>query len=177
MKRNGRNPQIMKFSGEKNSLGLTKIYVLATGNTASASEMVINSLRGVDIEVVHIGETTNGKNVGMDLREKTIGDYRYELWPITFKVLNAKGFTDYADGFDPDHEIGEFSGILGPAGVMYGLGDARELLLAAALYHIDNGRFPATRQTRADANATMKIVPTSPDPRRGGAKYIPDPEQ
>ena len=50
----------------QHALGLKKIYVLVSETTASASEMVINGLRGLDIEVNLIGMPTNGKNVGME---------------------------------------------------------------------------------------------------------------
>ena len=46
------------------SLSLTKVYVLATGATCSASEAVMNALRGIDVEVVQIGSTTCGKPYG-----------------------------------------------------------------------------------------------------------------
>ena len=43
-----------------NSVGLSKVYVITTGSSASASEMVINSLKPY-IDVVQIGTNTNGK--------------------------------------------------------------------------------------------------------------------
>jgi C-terminal processing protease CtpA/Prc len=177
------NPQIEHFLNEPNSLKLRKVYVLATASSASASEMVISSLEGEGIEVVHIGTTTNGKNVGMDLLEPTddrgekiaIEGYNYELWPITFKILNAKDFCDYAGGFKPDYFIDEFRGKLQNE-VMYQLGDPKERLLQAALTLIDGGTLtPDTRgaaTTRADGTA-MQPLPSFEDPRRGGARYIP----
>lgn len=42
-------------------LKLQKIYCLVTDDSASASELVINALRGIDIEVILIGTTTHGK--------------------------------------------------------------------------------------------------------------------
>ncbi|MCM1300798.1 MAG: S41 family peptidase [Alistipes senegalensis] len=89
------------------AVGLPHIYVLCTGNTASASELLINGLRGVGVEVRLIGETTNGKNVGMEPKTKTFGDYEYEFSPITFYIANGKGENDYGDGFVPDVEVGQ----------------------------------------------------------------------
>lgn len=44
------------------ALNMTRLYVLVTGNTASSSEAVINTLRGLDgFTVKLIGEKTNGK--------------------------------------------------------------------------------------------------------------------
>lgn len=89
------------------ALGLQRVYVLCTGNTASASELVVNGLRGLDFDVRLIGSTTNGKNVGMEPLEKTFGDYTYDFSPITFYIENAKGFRDYGNGFNPDVEAEE----------------------------------------------------------------------
>src|SRR6476660_7585685 len=46
-----------------NNLNLSKVYVLTTKSTASASELVINGLAPY-IDVVQIGDNTIGKNVG-----------------------------------------------------------------------------------------------------------------
>jgi carboxyl-terminal processing protease len=45
-------------------LNLSRVFIIATGDTASASEALINSLRGIDVEVILIGETTTGKPYG-----------------------------------------------------------------------------------------------------------------
>ena len=88
-------------------LNLRKIYCLVTDDSASASELVINALRGIDIEVVLIGTTTHGKNVGMEGVELTVDTDKYLLFPITFQAYNAKGFGDFENGFTPDYEINE----------------------------------------------------------------------
>ncbi|MBN2868983.1 MAG: carboxyl-terminal protease, partial [Flavobacteriaceae bacterium] len=44
-----------------NSLNLNKVYILAQGSSASASELVINALDPY-IDVIHIGGVTRGKN-------------------------------------------------------------------------------------------------------------------
>lgn len=73
-------------------LNLQKVYCLVTDDSASASELVINALRGIDIEVILIGTTTHGKNVGMEGVELTAGTDKYLFFPITFQAYNAKGF-------------------------------------------------------------------------------------
>ena len=81
-----------------------KIYVIGTSSTASASELLINALRGVDKEVVLVGvENTNGKDVGMEVYtpRKSYDGYRYTLAPISFQCYNAKGESDYDNGFVP----------------------------------------------------------------------------
>ena len=88
-------------------LNLQKVYCLVTDDSASASELVINALRGIDIEVILIGTTTHGKNVGMEGVELTAGTDKYLFFPITFQAYNAKGFGDFENGFIPDYEINE----------------------------------------------------------------------
>ena len=90
------------------SLDMPALWVITSFNTASASEMVIVGLRGLDVPVTVIGGKTEGKNCGMDVVKKTIGSATYSYAPITFLNLNAKGFNDYADGIDPDIDINSY---------------------------------------------------------------------
>lgn len=83
------------------NLNLPELWVITSNSTASASEMVIKGLEGLDVPVKLVGKTTNGKNCGMDVIEKTIGSYIYTYAPITFMNYNAKDDNDYADGITP----------------------------------------------------------------------------
>lgn len=89
------------------SLRLTRVYCLVGNRTASSSELVINSLRGIDVEVILIGEKTTGKNVGMEVKELSVRGNTYRVAPITFQSYNAKGYGDYENGFEPDHRMDE----------------------------------------------------------------------
>jgi len=53
------------------TVDLPRVYILTTGGTCSASELVINALRGIDYDVVMIGDTTCGKPYGF---LKELGD-------------------------------------------------------------------------------------------------------
>ena len=86
----------------REGLGLQRLYVLTTASTASASELVINSLRGIGIDVVTVGETSNGKNVGMEGRYLDLEGYTYEMFPITFQSYNADNYSIPATGVTPD---------------------------------------------------------------------------
>lgn len=88
-------------------LGLKRLYCLVGNGTASSSELVINSLRGIDIKVTLIGETTTGKNVGMEVADMKINDDTYRVAPITFQSYNAIGFGEYEKGFTPDVQMDE----------------------------------------------------------------------
>ena len=107
----GNKHQTWKFRGGPNDqdglgiapdLGLERLYVIGSENTASASELIINGLRGIDFPVYLYGSQTEGKNVGMTTTQTTYEGTRYLFSPITFRVTNAKGFGDYPDGFRPD---------------------------------------------------------------------------
>ncbi len=85
-------------SNEEN-LDLPRLFVLTSTRTASASEAVINGLRPY-YDVILLGEQTEGKNVGsVTLTEDK---YDYELHPIVCKVFNAKGESNYSNGFTPN---------------------------------------------------------------------------
>ncbi len=108
--RDGRK-QDWKFRGGPNDqdglgiakdLGLSRLYVIGSYGTASASELVINSLRGIDFPVYLYGGRTEGKNVGMTTTQTSYNGRTYLFSPITFRVSNAKGFGDYPDGFPAD---------------------------------------------------------------------------
>lgn len=86
----------------REGLGLQRLYVLTTASTASASELVINSLRGIGIDVVTVGETSNGKNVGMEGTYFDLEGYTYEMFPITFQSYNADNYSIPATGVTPD---------------------------------------------------------------------------
>lgn len=91
--------------GKPTYLGLSRLYVIASYNTASAAELVITSLRGVDFPVKIIGGETEGKNVGMTVSEVDHDGRRFQFAPVTFWVRNAKDFGDYANGIIPDEFV------------------------------------------------------------------------
>ena len=90
------------------SLNMPALWVITSNNTASASEMVIVGLEGLDVPVTVVGAKTEGKNCGMDVIDKTFGSVTYSYAPITFLNLNAKGFNDYGDGIEADIDINSY---------------------------------------------------------------------
>lgn len=119
------------------SLGLKRVTLLTTGNTCSASESIINGLRGVDIEVNLIGGTTCGKPYGF-YPEPNCGT---TYFAVQFQGVNAKGFGDYADGMAPSCSVAD--------DYAHQLGDTAEGMLAAALrYRVTGSCAPATGAAR-----------------------------
>lgn len=101
-----------------NSLALTKIYVLVSFQTASASELTIQGLKKY-ISVITIGEETVGKFVGSNtLYDSPAYDYtsydhrstkhKWQLQPITFSYYNKDKDVNPAN-IKPDHEINPYS--------------------------------------------------------------------
>ncbi len=115
------------------TLNLGRVYVLTGNGTCSASESIINSLRGVDVEVIQVGSTTCGKPYGFYPQDNCGTTY----FSIQFRGLNAKQFGDYPDGFSPANSIGAIGVSLPGCSVAddftRALGDPGEGRLAAAL--------------------------------------------
>lgn len=165
------------------ALGLDKFYVFTTGNTASASELVINALEGIDVDAVKIGEQSNGKNVGMEGRNLRDDRYIYSYMPITFQTYNAKKFGDYEKGFVPDYKLSDsnFSGNASSSGQLYFEGyrdftDETEPYLAKALELI-TGVKPAAKTTRSvPALRGIRVQEPLPEAaRRPSGMVIPAP--
>ena len=128
-----------------NSLNLDKVYILTTEASASASEMVINSLSAYSqIEVIQIGQQTTGKSQASITiydspdfgRNGANPAHTYALQPLVANTVNKNDEGVPTDGILPLIELDENP-------MNYGvLGNENEPLLAAALQHIiDNGRF------------------------------------
>ncbi len=125
------------------SLDLPRVYVLTTSSTCSASESVINGLRGIDVEVVQIGGATCGKPFGFYPDDNCGQTY----FSIQFQGVNNKGFGDYPDGFAAQNSSSavalKIPGCAVADDFSRELGDAGEAMLAAALGHRANGTCPA----------------------------------
>ncbi|MBC7470363.1 MAG: peptidase S41 [Ramlibacter sp.] len=121
-------------------LGLPRVTVLTGAETCSASESVINGLRGVNVQVTQIGATTCGKPYGFIPRDNCGTTY----FAIQFKGVNNQNFGDYADGLAPTCVVAD--------DFNRALGDPAEGRLAAALGYRITGTCPAvpTAALRAD---------------------------
>lgn len=107
---------------------LARVFFIVSGETASASELLINNLRPY-MDVKLLGDTTYGKPVGFF----PISIFSYAIYPISFKTVNSAGSAEYYDGFVPDKLTAD--------GVNRNWGDSNEPSLAAALRYITTGSF------------------------------------
>jgi hypothetical protein len=112
-------------------LGLSRVTVLTGPDTCSASEAVINGLRGVGVTVDIVGGTTCGKPYAFFPEDNCGTTY----FAIQTQGVNDKGFGDYADGFAPTCAVvDDFT---------RKLGDPDEARLSAALAMIAGKACPA----------------------------------
>lgn len=130
------------------SLNLNRIVVLTTDSTCSASEAFINGLRGIDVEVVLVGGKTCGKPYGFYPTDNCGTTY----FTVQFQGVNAKGFGDFADGFQPAVAPKLDTDVKGcPATDDFSkpLGDPNENMLKTALHYLGNNSCPLGAVTAA----------------------------
>lgn len=147
-------------------LAYENLYIITSNNTASASEIVINSLRPYLKErLLQVGTATFGKNVAQSLFTDEQSP-QLELWLTTAYLSNAEGFQDYFDnGLQPDYELAEnYAGELGE------LGTAEDMLLAPVFTRMATGSFPAgedtsTETTRSNPNVEVTHCSISKKPK------------
>ncbi|GAA4788209.1 S41 family peptidase [Olivibacter ginsenosidimutans] len=162
-----------KFSKKGNLSGVKNIVFLVTANTASASELLINSLRAVpSLTVKLVGTTTYGKPVGFfPVRLEGI----YDLYLPSFTTKNANNEGDYYKGFTPGDEISgknmvdEMGQDLDNFSV-YDFGDKKESYLAEALNQLGvnttistASRIMSIRSNQNNQNAPINLLKNKPE--------------
>lgn len=146
------------------TLDLPRVYVITGPGTCSASEAIMNGLRGVGVEVIQIGSTTCGKPYGFYATDNCGTTY----FTIQFRGVNALDFGDYTDGFSPNNT----PGAAGPA-VLPGcsiaddftklLGDPTESRLAMALAFRDGQACTAATGSAPDGASQAVGIRTNTD--------------
>ncbi|WP_088331592.1 S41 family peptidase [Lacimicrobium sp. SS2-24] len=150
------------------TLALNRVFVLATDGTCSASEAFINGLRGIDVEVILIGDQTCGKPYGFYPTDNCGTTY----FTIQFTGVNDKGFGEYSDGFLPTPSPqfpAEVLGCMVEDDLSLPLGNPQEGQLRAALDYMSSGSCP---QSSGIERFSQKTAPEGkglqikrPDPR------------
>ena len=154
------------FGAEPQAIAATKIAVIGTRGTASASELVANAFIpyfGNDIALV--GSDTYGKPVGQIARDRSACDDRLRV--VAFRTVNANGQGDYYSGLASvvPRTCAAADDILTP------LGDPGEASIAAALDFLAGrscsaiGAAPGT--TASDSKEPDKrqlMIPNAPSP-------------
>jgi carboxyl-terminal processing protease len=125
--------------------GLKRVFVIASGSTASASELLINGLRPF-VEVVLVGETTYGKPYGFVPHEACGITYQ----AVQFETFNARGEGGFTSGFQPTCAV--------PDDLEHALGDPQERRIRTALDYVATGR------CSADAVPQSQLLRIAPKP-------------
>ena len=151
----------LTLGGSINSLNLNKVYVITSGSSASASEMIINSLSAY-IEVIQIGTKTVGKSQASITiydsptfqRQGANSGHLYALQPLVAISVNKDDLVVPSTGLEPDIEINESITNYGE------LGTVEEPMLAAAIIAIQNsGRFEADTARVSPILDTNSFIP------------------
>lgn len=156
-----------------------RLYILATGNSASASELTIAALRPyMGSKLKHIGTTTVGKDKGSFTLETDDKDIKWILHPLVSRIENSDGSVkNYTGGLRPDITVDEWEdGFLLTAAKTstketvlvptlsssnkgwFQLGDPNETLLAAAFDDI-TGKTTRKSAVTETTKTTSVIVP------------------
>jgi hypothetical protein len=123
--------QNFAFAVPPAALSLPRVFVLTGRRTCSASEQVINGLRGAGLDVVTIGEASCGKPVGFQPVVNCATTYSI----VNFESVNQQGAGRYFSGFAPTCAVAEdFTAAQASSG---------DPLMAAAARYADSGTCPA----------------------------------
>jgi C-terminal processing protease CtpA/Prc len=150
---------VLRFPVPADALGVSRLVVITTRASASASESIINSLRPF-IPVTVVGETTYGKPVGQygfDFCDKT-------LFPVAFQVRNAQGQGDYFDGIPADCAAAD--------DLDHPLGESREASVAEALRYIETGSCTTVAAAMARVHAEREARIGRGLPRDGWRQLV-----
>jgi hypothetical protein len=139
-----------KFVPKSENLGPilkgNRVYVITSGRTASASELIINGLKPY-MDVFLVGDITVGKNVGsIPLEDEDNKNNKYGILPIVFKDANKNGESEFSNGFIPNIQGRELIN----QGRLLPFGDTEELLLKLTLDHIRGISTPGARLEKWD---------------------------
>ena len=129
---------VVRFGRPASAFPLSRLVVITTKSSASASELIINALKPY-MPVVIVGDNSYGKPVGQygfKLCEKL-------LYAVSFSVQNSRGEGDYYNGFTPDCRAAD--------DLTHPLGDPGEASLATALAYIATGSCPAAPSVQASS--------------------------
>lgn len=131
------------FSKQGALNNINKVVFITTDNTASASELVINSLKPY-LNVKTVGSTSYGKPVGFF----PVRIDKYDMYLSSFSTTNSLGEGNYFAGITPDATTAD--------DVKKDFGNTTEASLAAAILYITSDKFTnATTSSKVTVNSTQ----------------------
>jgi len=145
-------PQSLAFGTPLPSLNLKHATVLTGPGTCSASEAVINGLRGIGVEV----DTVGGQTCGKPYAFVPLANCGTTYFLVQYQSTNQQGWGDYADGFAPTCAADD--------DMSHVVGDPAEGLLAQAIALHNGQACAAPRVLRQAARQAAPATATAPDP-------------
>lgn len=151
-KANGANALNYNFLDEVNNIGngLSRVFILTSNGTASASELVINGLKPY-MDVITIGTHTAGKNLFGSLISDDQNRWKWGVYMMLGQTANANDVSDYGtvNGMTPTYIVDDTS-------VPYkAFGNENETLLRKAL---DIMGIPASTNLKVEASKTVSSI-------------------
>jgi C-terminal processing protease CtpA/Prc len=160
----GLRDEFRKIKRNTDALNLSRLFVIVSDMTASASEEVINSMRPFINEVILVGTKTEGKPVGMlalpypQYNSKQINEGKLPDWiiaAINFRIDNMRGEGSYFAGMSPDREVGD--------DLYHDFGTDSQTLsgeecLQTVLEYIKTGGWPVSKSAKAVRKNTPRLV-------------------
>lgn len=140
--------QLVLLNAQEHSLNLSRVVILSSLETCSASESLINDLRPY-IEVIQIGDSSCGKPVG----SQAYAFHDQVLNLITVSGVNKNGEGDYFAGLTPNcYAQDDF---------LHNLGDVAENVLSTALAYLREQECPGSsaallRDAKEQASLSQK---------------------
>jgi hypothetical protein len=135
-----------------NSINLSRLVIIATGSTASASELLTNGMEP-HVDVTIVGSDTFGKPVGQ------VGfEFCGAILRLTaFQTVNADGFGDYFGGLPADCAAADDLNIA--------VGDPTDPSMVAASTYLETGACPASPASAVQSDAVReRDAPGRPGP-------------
>lgn len=123
------------FQRQSSSIDLGRLVIIASRGTASASELLTNSMTPY-FDVTIVGDRTFGKpvgQIGLEFCDKI-------LRPTSFKTVNAAGEGEYFDGLPVD--------CAAPDDLNFAVGDDDDPNMVAATTYLNTGACPAAAAMR-----------------------------
>lgn len=140
------NGNTYRFNKKGGLETINNIYVIVSGETASASELLISCLKPY-FNVKLIGEKTYGKPVGFF----GINIDQYSVYLSSFLIKNAQGWSDYFIGMEPDLNVSMPNSPI--------LGDVEEPCLKSAI-DIINGKIQLQPKKSASiSKLNLNVMP------------------
>ncbi len=156
----GMNPNAELYTTKlKPVLNLERVFILTSEETCGISEILINSLLGIDFEVILVGTGTCGR----PYYGSYYGSCGIKYFVPEFRFLNNKKFGDYFDGFKPENSPTKkgisVKGCYVEDDLTQKLGSKEENLLGAALQYRKNGTCP-TLPKNVNTLESNRMFPT-----------------